>query len=95
MFKHLLKAIFLLLADIDYQKIPYRQLLEIKIVVVLSKALTLTVEDSGNEAEPESIGRGVNKQRNEFVRACPDENCRGFLSTQWKCGVCAPKVLID
>ena len=21
-------------------------------------------------------------------RACPDENCRGFLSTQWKCGVC-------
>jgi len=24
----------------------------------------------------------------EFVRECPDENCRGFLSTQWKCGIC-------
>ena len=23
-----------------------------------------------------------------FVRACPAEECRGFLSTQWKCGVC-------
>jgi ribosomal protein S27AE len=23
-----------------------------------------------------------------FVRACPDENCRGFLSQQWKCGIC-------
>lgn len=23
-----------------------------------------------------------------FVRACPSENCRGFLSTQWKCGIC-------
>ena len=23
-----------------------------------------------------------------FVRACPDEECRGFLSTQWKCGIC-------
>ena len=23
-----------------------------------------------------------------FVRACPDEHCRGFLSTQWKCGLC-------
>ena len=34
------------------------------------------------------IGRGVNRQRVEFIRACPDENCRGFLSTQWKCGVC-------
>ena len=24
----------------------------------------------------------------EFVRECPSENCRGFLSTQWKCGLC-------
>ena len=23
-----------------------------------------------------------------FVRACSKENCRGFLSTQWKCGIC-------
>jgi RNase P protein component len=28
------------------------------------------------------------KERKVFVRACPDENCRGFLSTQWKCGLC-------
>ena len=27
-------------------------------------------------------------ERNVFVRACPDGNCRGFLSSQWKCGVC-------
>lgn len=27
-------------------------------------------------------------QRAVFVRACPDENCRGFLSSQWKCGIC-------
>jgi hypothetical protein len=26
--------------------------------------------------------------RTVFVRACPDEDCRGFLSTQWKCGIC-------
>jgi hypothetical protein len=30
----------------------------------------------------------VASQRAEFVRACPDEECRGFLSTQWKCGLC-------
>lgn len=23
-----------------------------------------------------------------FVRACPADNCRGFLSSQWKCGLC-------
>jgi len=27
-------------------------------------------------------------ERRTFVRACPDENCRGFLTTQWKCGIC-------
>lgn len=27
-------------------------------------------------------------ERASFVRACPDEDCRGFLSTQWKCGIC-------
>lgn len=24
----------------------------------------------------------------KFVRACPDPDCRGYLSTQWKCGLC-------
>jgi hypothetical protein len=23
-----------------------------------------------------------------FIRKCPSENCRGFLNTQWKCGIC-------
>jgi len=26
--------------------------------------------------------------RSEFVRACPSGGCRGFLSSQWKCGIC-------
>jgi len=27
-----------------------------------------------------------------FVRACPSSTCRGFLSTQWKCGICETQV---
>ena len=27
-------------------------------------------------------------ERTEFVKPCPDSECRGFLSTQWKCGLC-------
>ena len=27
-------------------------------------------------------------ERTTFVRACPSEDCRGFLSSQWKCGIC-------
>ena len=26
--------------------------------------------------------------RAKFVRQCPMENCKGFLSTAWKCGIC-------
>ena len=29
-----------------------------------------------------------NTERRQFVRACPADNCKGFLSTQWKCGLC-------
>ena len=25
----------------------------------------------------------------KFVRSCPADGCRGFLSTQWKCGLCS------
>jgi hypothetical protein len=31
---------------------------------------------------------GCGDTRNAFVRACPAQECRGFLSTAWKCGVC-------
>jgi ribosomal protein S27AE len=27
-------------------------------------------------------------ERKSFIRACPVESCRGYLSTQWKCGLC-------
>ena len=28
------------------------------------------------------------KEVAKFIRACSDTNCRGFLSSQWKCGIC-------
>jgi len=39
--------------------------------------------------EAHNLGRRAEREeRSEFVRACPDAECRGFLSTQWKCGLC-------
>ena len=32
------------------------------------------------------------EQRARFVRQCPMENCKGFLSTAWKCGICKTRV---
>ena len=33
-----------------------------------------------------------NGVRAQFIRKCPVENCKGFLSTGWKCGICKTKV---
>jgi hypothetical protein len=37
------------------------------------------------------VGRKENEEETnnrKFVRQCPANECRGFLSTQWKCGLC-------
>lgn len=33
-------------------------------------------------------GNRVEVEKRQFVRACPATDCRGFLSTAWKCGMC-------
>ncbi len=33
-------------------------------------------------------GSVVNTKADTVGRKCPDEECRGFLSSQWKCGLC-------
>jgi hypothetical protein len=32
--------------------------------------------------------REVNRFKRLFVRACPVSDCKGFLGTDWKCGIC-------
>jgi hypothetical protein len=41
-----------------------------------------------NFDQPNNSTENEPRQRREFIRACPDNDCRGFLSTQWKCGLC-------
>jgi len=33
-------------------------------------------------------GSDAGVEKKQFVRCCPANECRGFLSTAWKCGVC-------
>ena len=34
-------------------------------------------------------GGNVNTEKKQFIMPCPDEGCRGFLSTAYKCGACS------
>jgi len=40
-------------------------------------------------------GNQVEIEKRQFVRACPYADCRGFLSTAWKCGMCENWVCPD
>lgn len=40
------------------------------------------------EIEQKRYNKSTHKERQQFIRKCPKEDCRGFLSTQWKCGLC-------
>ena len=35
--------------------------------------------------------RNPTSERKTFIRKCPNPNCRGFLSSQWKCNLCERK----
>lgn len=34
-------------------------------------------------------------ERRQFTKKCPNGDCRGFLSTKWKCGLCEVYVCVD
>lgn len=40
-------------------------------------------------------GEAASSQRLEFVKQCPLAECRGYLSSQWKCGLCNNKICKD
>jgi len=40
-------------------------------------------------------GGGSSEEKKAFVRKCPCEGCKGFLSTKWKCGICEKYICPD
>ncbi len=57
------------------------------------RRLTLHDDEEGEEGEREGEEEQEHEKKPEvkkrvFVRACPNNDCRGFLSSQWKCGLC-------
>ena len=46
----------------------------------------------GHDIEDEDEDGAGPSTRRAFVKKCPVEDCRGFLSTQWKCELCENKI---
>ena len=53
------------------------------------------IHDIQLQASRLSITNTPVEERKKFIRKCPLENCRGFLSTHWKCGSCEKRICKD
>jgi hypothetical protein len=50
-------------------------------------------ENKDNKDNKDNEENGVDRRK--FVRPCPIQDCRGFLSTRWICGLCEAKICPD
>jgi len=48
-----------------------------------------------NELQISYNGGNEEKEKKVFVKKCPVDDCEGFLSTSWKCGICSTWVCPD
>ena len=46
------------------------------------------ISDKQNELYFHNNGTNKTQEKKAFIKKCPNGDCRGFLSTQWKCGLC-------
>jgi hypothetical protein len=72
-----------IIVEQQIQKEKYiSQIKELDIIIAeLNQRRKIILYKMNNQLNTES-------SRKVFVRACRNDNCRGFLSSQWKCGLC-------
>lgn len=61
-----------------------------KLIATVRRKVYYQYDDPNNEAESSNAA-----EKRTFTKGCPKEDCRGFLSTQWKCGICETCVCPD
>jgi hypothetical protein len=65
-----------------------KQMMEIESLIEDLRKQQRVLERSLLYGHNDSSTSNAKEDKNHFVRQCPANGCRGFLSTQWKCGIC-------
>jgi hypothetical protein len=73
-----------ILEDQKFELRRQERILESKIQVLHTNMARVNINNI-------NLGESV-EDRKKFIRKCPMNECRGFLSTQWKCGSCEKKI---
>jgi hypothetical protein len=87
----------------DYKNLnKYKKDLDEKMFEICKLEYTLRLlknekDKINNEIRRINLGQYTNEaeEKRKFVKKCPADGCEGFLSTQWKCGVCGVWVCPD
>ena len=83
---------------VDAQRVKKRNTIKDNVRFLKSEVLKIQNQIRSNEGELWQIQRILRGQapaaavadKREFIRKCPGADCRGMLSTQWKCPICVP-----
>lgn len=67
---------------------------ELGVEIATKRARVDTMQRSGYTQRPAGAAARPSERR-LFIRACPVDGCRGFLSTAWRCGTCETWVCKD
>ena len=78
-----------------YQLDQFKQALKRMKSTIIVKTRDINIQNKIEERYPGYLQTGriepratEKKETRNFVRACPVDGCRGFLSSAWKCGMC-------
>ena len=71
------------------------ELRRVSTTLALTRNELWTMRQSNYTRRFRNQGEGLKTTKRQFIRACPVEGCRGFLSTAWKCGTCDTWVCKD
>lgn len=78
--------------DDEFEALIARRSLEtvqMKVIAPLNIDLTTSLWHQHQlQARMDGRGGAISAEHKAFVRACPHADCKGFLSTAWKCGLC-------
>lgn len=90
--KSLLPATQLIFKETIRKRNLKKKILEMKKMITKLKNEKYELERQLNHPETTSSSsasaNATAPSKRVFVRQCPAENCRGFVSSQWKCGIC-------
>ncbi len=78
-----------------------QRLFDVNADIVRARNALVTMDRSNytQRVVPEATGAAGGgepaRERRQFIRACPVDGCRGFLSSAWRCGTCETWVCKD